>query len=120
VKVAQTRFHAARLYFVNEAADEVASLNAPPVGWRRVLEPQVWRFGRGSASGAVCGCCSGRRLEQGEGAIINVASVNSFFHPDGLVVDYGAAKAALLNVAKAFDADPFGPSSCESQEAVQA
>jgi NAD(P)-dependent dehydrogenase (short-subunit alcohol dehydrogenase family) len=40
-------------------------------------------------------------LEQGGGAIVNVASVNSFFHPDGLVIDYGAAKAALLNVAKA-------------------
>jgi NAD(P)-dependent dehydrogenase (short-subunit alcohol dehydrogenase family) len=40
-------------------------------------------------------------LEQGGGTIVNVASVNSFFHPDGLVIDYGAAKAALLNVAKA-------------------
>src|SRR4051794_3655475 len=32
---------------------------------------------------------------------VNVASVNAFFEPDGAVVDYGAAKAALLNVAKA-------------------
>src|SRR3954467_6491908 len=40
-------------------------------------------------------------LERGEGAIVNVASVNAFFEPDGAVVDYGAAKAALLNVAKA-------------------
>ena len=40
-------------------------------------------------------------IEQGGGAIVNVASVNAFFHPDGLVIDYGAAKAALLNVAKA-------------------
>jgi NAD(P)-dependent dehydrogenase (short-subunit alcohol dehydrogenase family) len=40
-------------------------------------------------------------LERGGGTIVNVASVNSFFHPDGLVIDYGAAKAALLNVAKA-------------------
>jgi NAD(P)-dependent dehydrogenase (short-subunit alcohol dehydrogenase family) len=40
-----------------------------------------------------------KMTEQGEGAIVNVASVNAFFHPDGLVVDYGAAKAALLNVA---------------------
>lgn len=39
--------------------------------------------------------------EQGQGTIVNVASVNAFFHPDGLVIDYGAAKAALLNVAKA-------------------
>jgi NAD(P)-dependent dehydrogenase (short-subunit alcohol dehydrogenase family) len=42
-----------------------------------------------------------KMLEQRAGAIVNVASVNAFFHPDGLVVDYGAAKAALLNVAKA-------------------
>jgi NAD(P)-dependent dehydrogenase (short-subunit alcohol dehydrogenase family) len=40
-------------------------------------------------------------LDQGSGTIVNVASVNAFFHPDGLVVDYGAAKAALLNTAKA-------------------
>jgi NAD(P)-dependent dehydrogenase (short-subunit alcohol dehydrogenase family) len=40
-------------------------------------------------------------LERGEGTIVNVASVNAFFEPDGAVVDYGAAKAALLNVAKA-------------------
>jgi NAD(P)-dependent dehydrogenase (short-subunit alcohol dehydrogenase family) len=32
----------------------------------------------------------------------------SFFHPDGLVVDYGAAKAALLNVAKALSQE-LGP-----------
>ena len=49
-----------------------------------------------------------RMLEQGEGAIVNVASVNAFFHPDGLVVDYGAAKAALLNVAKALSQE-LGP-----------
>jgi len=46
-------------------------------------------------------------LEQG-GTIVNVASVNSFFHPDGLVIDYGAAKAALLNVAKALSQE-LGP-----------
>ena len=34
--------------------------------------------------------------KQGGGTIVNVASVDSFFHPDGLVIDYGAAKAALL------------------------
>src|SRR4051812_45214047 len=32
---------------------------------------------------------------------VNVTSVNAFFQPDGAVIDYGAAKAALLNVAKA-------------------
>ena len=47
-------------------------------------------------------------IEQGQGTIVNVASVNAFFHPDGLVVDYGAAKAALLNVAKALSQE-LGP-----------
>jgi len=47
-------------------------------------------------------------LKQGKGAIVNVASVNAFFHPDGLVIDYGAAKAALLNVAKALSQE-LGP-----------
>jgi NAD(P)-dependent dehydrogenase (short-subunit alcohol dehydrogenase family) len=47
-------------------------------------------------------------VEQGEGTIVNVASVNAFFHPDGLVIDYGAAKAALLNVAKALSQE-LGP-----------
>jgi NAD(P)-dependent dehydrogenase (short-subunit alcohol dehydrogenase family) len=39
-------------------------------------------------------------LEQGGGAIVSVASVNAFFEPDGGTVDYGAAKAAALNLAK--------------------
>jgi NAD(P)-dependent dehydrogenase (short-subunit alcohol dehydrogenase family) len=47
-------------------------------------------------------------VDQGGGVIVNVASVNSFFHPDGLVIDYGAAKAALLNVAKALSQE-LGP-----------
>jgi NAD(P)-dependent dehydrogenase (short-subunit alcohol dehydrogenase family) len=47
-------------------------------------------------------------LGSGGGAIVNVASVNAFFHPDGLVIDYGAAKAALLNVAKALSQE-LGP-----------
>jgi NAD(P)-dependent dehydrogenase (short-subunit alcohol dehydrogenase family) len=47
-------------------------------------------------------------IAQGEGAFVNVASVNAFFHPDGLVIDDGAAKAALLNVAKARSQEP-GP-----------
>ena len=34
------------------------------------------------------------------GTIVNVASVNAFFEPDGGVIDYGAAKAALVNLAK--------------------
>jgi NAD(P)-dependent dehydrogenase (short-subunit alcohol dehydrogenase family) len=47
-------------------------------------------------------------LPRGEGAIVNIASVNAFFHPDGLVIDYGAAKAALLNFAKALSQE-LGP-----------
>jgi NAD(P)-dependent dehydrogenase (short-subunit alcohol dehydrogenase family) len=47
-------------------------------------------------------------LPAGAGTIVNVASVNAFFHPDGLVIDYGAAKAALLNVSKALSQE-LGP-----------
>jgi|SRR4051794_302860 NAD(P)-dependent dehydrogenase (short-subunit alcohol dehydrogenase family) len=47
-------------------------------------------------------------LERGEGTIVNTGSVNAFFQPDGAVVDYGAAKAALLNVAKALSQE-LGP-----------
>jgi NAD(P)-dependent dehydrogenase (short-subunit alcohol dehydrogenase family) len=46
-------------------------------------------------------------VEQGRGAIVNVASVNSFFEPDGGTVDYGAAKAAVLNLSKSL-AQEFG------------
>jgi NAD(P)-dependent dehydrogenase (short-subunit alcohol dehydrogenase family) len=47
-------------------------------------------------------------VPRNEGAIVNVASVNAFFQPDGLVIDYGAAKAALLNVSKALSQE-LGP-----------
>jgi NAD(P)-dependent dehydrogenase (short-subunit alcohol dehydrogenase family) len=46
--------------------------------------------------------------ERGSGAIVNVASVNAFFEPDGGVIDYGAAKAALVNVAKSLSQE-LGP-----------
>jgi NAD(P)-dependent dehydrogenase (short-subunit alcohol dehydrogenase family) len=46
--------------------------------------------------------------KRGEGTIVNVASVNSFFQPDGAVIDYGAAKAALVNVAKSLSQE-LGP-----------
>ena len=48
-----------------------------------------------------------RMLEQGGGAIVNVASVNSFFEPDAGTIDYGAAKAALVNLSKSL-AQEFG------------
>jgi len=47
-------------------------------------------------------------LNQGSGAIVNIASVNAFYEPDGATVDYGAAKAAVLNLTKSL-AQEFGP-----------
>jgi NAD(P)-dependent dehydrogenase (short-subunit alcohol dehydrogenase family) len=47
-------------------------------------------------------------LSRRDGVIVNVGSVNSFFEPDAAVIDYGAAKAALVNVAKALS-QQFGP-----------
>src|SRR3954447_18254838 len=46
-------------------------------------------------------------VESGGGAIVNVASVNAFFEPDAGVIDYGAAKAALVNFSKSL-AQEFG------------
>ena len=50
----------------------------------------------------------GPMLKGGGGAIVNVASVNAFFEPDAGVLDYGAAKAALVNFTKSV-AMEFGP-----------
>ena len=47
-------------------------------------------------------------VNQGSGAIVNVASVNAFFQPDAATIDYGAAKAALVNLTKALSQE-FGP-----------
>ena len=46
--------------------------------------------------------------ERRSGSIVNVASVNAFFQPDGATVDYGAAKAAVVNFSKSL-AQEFGP-----------
>ena len=46
-------------------------------------------------------------IEQGGGAIVNVASVNAFFQPDSGTIDYGAAKAAVVNLSKSL-AQEFG------------
>ena len=46
--------------------------------------------------------------KRGDGVIVNIGSVNSFFEPDAGVIDYGAAKAALTNVAKSLSQE-FGP-----------
>jgi NAD(P)-dependent dehydrogenase (short-subunit alcohol dehydrogenase family) len=45
-------------------------------------------------------------VQRGDGAIVNVASVNAFL-PDPNVIDYCAAKAALVNTSKAI-ADEVG------------
>jgi NAD(P)-dependent dehydrogenase (short-subunit alcohol dehydrogenase family) len=50
----------------------------------------------------------GPMVEQGSGSIVNVASVNSFFQPDAATVDYGAAKAAVVNLSKSLSQE-FGP-----------
>jgi NAD(P)-dependent dehydrogenase (short-subunit alcohol dehydrogenase family) len=49
----------------------------------------------------------GPMIAQGYGAIVNIASVNAFYQPDGATIDYGAAKAAVVNVTKAL-AQEFG------------
>ena len=47
-------------------------------------------------------------VAQGSGAIVNVASINAFYQPDGNTIDYGAAKAAVVNLTKSL-AQEFGP-----------
>ena len=50
----------------------------------------------------------GPMLEQDSGSIVNIASVNSFFQPDAATIDYGAAKAAVVNLSKSLSQE-FGP-----------
>lgn len=50
----------------------------------------------------------GPMVNQGAGSIVNVASVNAFFQPDAGTIDYGAAKAALVNLTKSLSQE-FGP-----------
>jgi NAD(P)-dependent dehydrogenase (short-subunit alcohol dehydrogenase family) len=47
-------------------------------------------------------------VKNSSGAIVNVASVNAFFQPDAATIDYGAAKAALVNLTKTLSQE-FGP-----------
>ena len=47
-------------------------------------------------------------VKRQSGVVVNVASVNAFYHPDSVVMDYGVAKAALVNLTKAL-AQEFGP-----------
>ncbi|MBV9472727.1 MAG: SDR family oxidoreductase [Solirubrobacterales bacterium] len=50
----------------------------------------------------------GPMLAQRSGSIVNIASVNSFFQPDAATVDYGVAKAAVVNLSKSLSQE-FGP-----------
>jgi len=50
----------------------------------------------------------GPMLRRGSGSIVNVASVNSFFQPDAATIDYGIAKAAVVNLSKSL-AQEFSP-----------
>jgi NAD(P)-dependent dehydrogenase (short-subunit alcohol dehydrogenase family) len=50
----------------------------------------------------------GPMLEHGSGSIVNIASVNSFFQPDAATVDYGVAKAAVVNLSESLSQE-FGP-----------
>ena len=50
----------------------------------------------------------GPMLEQGSGSIVNIASINSFYEPDAATIDYGAAKAAVVNLSKSLSQE-FGP-----------
>jgi NAD(P)-dependent dehydrogenase (short-subunit alcohol dehydrogenase family) len=47
-------------------------------------------------------------VKRNAGSIVSVASVNAFFQPDGGTIDYGAAKAALVNLTKSLSQE-FGP-----------
>ena len=47
-------------------------------------------------------------LTQTGGSIVSVASVNAFFQPNAGTIDYGAAKAALVNLSKSLSQE-FGP-----------
>jgi NAD(P)-dependent dehydrogenase (short-subunit alcohol dehydrogenase family) len=49
----------------------------------------------------------GPMLERGSGSIVNIASVNSFFQPDAATIDYGVAKAAVVNLSKSLSQE-FG------------
>jgi NAD(P)-dependent dehydrogenase (short-subunit alcohol dehydrogenase family) len=49
----------------------------------------------------------GAMIEHGSGSVVNIASVNSFYEPDGATVDYGVAKAAVVNLSQSL-AQEFG------------
>ncbi|MEU9155562.1 SDR family oxidoreductase [Streptomyces sp. NPDC048417] len=69
--------------------------------WRRTFEVNFF------ATLAVTRAVLPRMLEAGRGSVVNIGSVNAEL-PDPLVVDYSAAKAALVNFSKALSKE-YGP-----------
>jgi NAD(P)-dependent dehydrogenase (short-subunit alcohol dehydrogenase family) len=69
--------------------------------WQRSFELNLFSAVR------ACRAAIPALIERGSGAIVNLASVNSFL-PDPSVVDYCAAKAALASLSKALSME-FGP-----------
>ncbi|WP_328540886.1 SDR family NAD(P)-dependent oxidoreductase [Streptomyces sp. NBC_00344] len=69
--------------------------------WRRTMELNLF------VPVAVTRAVLPRMVEAGRGCVITIGSVNATL-PDPLVVDYSAAKAALVNFSKALSKE-FGP-----------
>jgi NAD(P)-dependent dehydrogenase (short-subunit alcohol dehydrogenase family) len=94
---------------IDVLVNNVGSAPARPGGFLSVTDAQ-WRqtvelnlFAAVSVTRAVLP----GMLEAGRGAIVNVGSVNAEL-PDPTVIDYSAAKAALVNFSKALSKE-FGP-----------
>jgi NAD(P)-dependent dehydrogenase (short-subunit alcohol dehydrogenase family) len=69
--------------------------------WREMLEFNLLSAVR------LCRAAIPLMVERGDGAIVNVSSVHGR-QPSAVNVDYGAAKAAMINLTKAL-AEEFGP-----------
>jgi NAD(P)-dependent dehydrogenase (short-subunit alcohol dehydrogenase family) len=86
---------------VGAGAVRAGFLAVPDEEWQRTFEINLFSAVR------ACRAALPALIERGAGAIVNVASVNSFL-PDPSVVDYCAAKAALASLSKALSME-FGP-----------
>jgi NAD(P)-dependent dehydrogenase (short-subunit alcohol dehydrogenase family) len=69
--------------------------------WQQILAVNFLSMAR------ACRAALPAMVQQGRGAIVNIASLNAR-QPDPLVVGYGAAKAAVVNLSKGL-AEEFGP-----------
>lgn len=94
---------------IDVLVNNVGSAPARPGGFLAVTDEQ-WRqtfelnvFAAVSVTRAVLP----RMLDAGGGAVVTVGSVNAEL-PDPTVIDYGAAKAALVNLSKGWSKE-FGP-----------